>query len=177
MIHHPSTRASTPIAPVDRSIIIHRHRARRRPRRRRRESHARARDRMPSSPLVVHAHHHPRRRPPTPPPRASSSSPAIARVHRSSRAHLSESVHRKRRDVPRRSDRADAGDATPTGDGCGLGIYTLGRMERSVCIAKTIEGYFFIDPGQPGRSRAIRAVDWIRAWIRSWVREVGIKSV
>ena len=115
------------------------------------------------------------RRPPSPPP--SSSSPPRARVvvvardrarHRSGRAHLSESVHRKRRDVPRRSDRADAGDATPTGDGCGLGIYTLGRMERSVCIAKTIEGYFFIDPGQPGRSRAIRAVDWIRAWIRSW---------
>ena len=68
-ITHPRARPR-PSRPIDRSIIIHRHRARRRPRRRRRESHARARDRMPSSPLVVHAHHHPRRRPPTPPPAA-----------------------------------------------------------------------------------------------------------
>ena len=55
-------------------------------------------------------------------------------------------------------------------------VYTLGRMERSVCIVKTIEGYFFIDPAFPGRSRAIRAVDWIRAWIRSWVCTRGYKK-
>ena len=132
---HPSRphrgRARSARRSIDPSCIIHRHCARRRPRRRRRETGCQT----------------------SPPPSSSSSTlvvvPTHPRVvvvvrdrahHRSGRAHLSESVHRKRRDLmrPRARDRGGFDSKWR----CMWSGCTLGRMGRSVCVVKTIEDIF-----------------------------------